>query len=139
MKLRFPPLLKQAQISLLDIFIVGLLLAALVAVMAPPAVKTGDVAFDSAKWRADSGGCSTIAFFSTGIRSGMAVDLARILKETRPKPARRTVEQLLGEPDISKTEHLWSYSSGTSTMDCLTFDVVFDQSGVVVDAYRIQH
>ena len=90
--------------------------------------------FDSIEWKDDTSVC---AFYFGGSRKGMAEDLQRRLMADRPD--RDEVTRLLGEPGYYQTEALWSYHAGTSTMDCLTFDVRFDQDGVVSDARLVQH
>ena len=90
--------------------------------------------FDSMEWKNDTSVC---AFYFGGNRKGMAEDLRQRLMTDRP--GRDEVTRLLGEPGAYQTETLWSYHAGTSTMDCLSFDVRFDQDGVVSDARLVQH
>ena len=97
--------------------------------MNPPHAK-----FDSSEWKADTSVC---AFYFGGNRKGMAEDLQQRLMVLRPD--RDEVAQLLGEPGYFQTESLWSYHAGTSTMDCLTFDVRFDGDGVLSEARLVQH
>ena len=130
-----PNALKDKLVPLLDIIVLGAPIVVVILVFTASASGLRDVAFDSEKWRAESGRPSTCsAFFSTGIRRSMTADLSRILLETAPRPGKQDVERMLGQPNASKTERLWSYWAGASTMDCLTFNIVFDEIGTVVSA-----
>jgi hypothetical protein len=127
--------LKDKLVPLLDIILIGAPILIVMLVFTASNSGPRDIAFDSEKWRAESGRSPTCsAFFSTSIRRRMTSDLSRILLETTPRPHKQDVEQMLGQPNASKTDRLWSYWAGASTMDCLTFNIVFDESGTVVSA-----
>lgn len=131
---------KRADIYLLDAIVAGASIFLLYIAFAPPTVTIRDVAFDSAKWRAESSSCmANMAHFSANDRSMMAGDLARLLLETDPALNKQDVVQLLGEPDAYKYQRSWGYRSGASTMDCLTFDIVFDENGIISSAGQVQH
>ena len=127
--------MKDTLVPLLDIVAIGAPIIVVILVFTIPDSGPRDIAFDSGKWRAESGRSATCsAFLSNSIRRRMTKDLSRILLETTPRPGKQDVERMLGQPNAFKTERLWSYWAGASTMDCVTFDVVFDESGTVVGA-----
>ena len=96
--------------------------------------KNKTMVFDSKKWKEDISECS---FFSPGIRKHMIADLQQLLSEQRFN--RPMLEELLGEALFFQDENSWSYYAGTSTIDCLSFDVLFDDNGFIVDTKLVQH
>lgn len=67
----------------------------------------------------------------------MVKDLSQIL--VKDSANKQKVKYLLGEPKLQKSENRWSYYSGTSTMDCLSFDIIFDEKNMVMDSKLIQY
>ena len=124
------------RVSLLDsVVAAGVLVVLLLAFIGPDLMRE-PLAFDSARWRADRSGCS---FYVVSARARMAGDLTKRLLDPVSRPQKAAVEQMLGPPDVVMGPHVWSYSSGTSTMDCMTFDVAFDEHGSVTGARLVQH
>ncbi len=64
----------------------------------------------------------------------MDKDLQQLLKQS--KLNKSEILSLLGEPDLSKEQFLWSYLIGDDFIDCLSFDISFDNSNI---AYRAEN
>lgn len=92
-----------------------------------------DIPFNASLWKAETEQCS---FYSISNRNRMAKDLARIVLATPMEP--QQILSLLGEPDFWFTENHWGYHAGTSTMDCMTFDIYISDNRVT-DARLVQH
>ena len=129
-------LLASAKIRLLDLTVIGIAIAALAAVLAGRYTAPAEFAFEAERWRADRTGCS---FYTTSERKRMSRDLAQKLLAASPPPARAEVERMLGAPDAERSDRTWRYRAGTSTMDCLTFTIQFDDEGRLRAAYLAQH
>ncbi|RPI46122.1 MAG: hypothetical protein EHM59_08305 [Betaproteobacteria bacterium] len=132
---RLRAFLRSAKSRLLDFTIIGVCVVTIGVLIAGDHLRRGDIAFDAERWRADRTGCS---FYTSGVRSQMSKDLAQSLLASNPRHRKPEVERMLGPPDAGKSRGAWHYSAGTSTMDCLTFNVEFDESGAVRDAYLTQ-
>jgi len=128
--------LASAKIRLLDLTLIGIAIAALAAVLAGPYTEPVELAFEAERWRADHAGCS---LYTTSERKQMSRDLAQKLLAASPPPARAEVERMLGTPDAERSDRTWRYRAGTSTMDCLTFTIRFDDQGRLRAAYLAQH
>ena len=128
--------LASAKTRLLDLTVIGVAIAALAAMLVGRHTGPSEIAFDSERWRADHSGCS---FYSTSERKQMSRDLAHKLLAASPPPGKASVESMLGRPDAEGSERTWRYRAGTSTMDCLTFTIQFDDEGRLRAAYLAQH
>jgi hypothetical protein len=96
--------------------------------------KSQHIPFHSQEWKNDTSVC---AFYFGGDRKKMFKNLQKILTESQFN--KQKITELLGKPKLQQSKNLWSYHSGTSTMDCLSFDITFDQNGFVIDSQLIQH
>ena len=90
--------------------------------------------FNSERWKADQSECS---FYFKGDRQYMLEDLQLFLSQQRFN--RPMVEELLGDALFFQDENSWSYYAGTSTMDCQSFDITFDENGYLIKTELIQH
>ena len=129
-------MVKDKKILLLDVVVIAAPILLVVALMAFATADRSDLPFDADKWRAEPSGCSP---FSSDVRRRMSADLERTLLKASPPAGKREIQQMLGEPDVWKKEQIWAYALGTSIADCLSFDVRFDEKGVIVSARQVQH
>jgi hypothetical protein len=97
-------------------------------------IKPKQLVFDAERWKADKSECS---FYFKGDRQYMIKDLQQFLSQQRFN--RPMVEELLGDALFFQDENSWSYYAGTSTMDCQSFDITFDDNGYLIKTELVQH
>ncbi|HKG93491.1 MAG TPA: hypothetical protein VKA84_16405 [Gemmatimonadaceae bacterium] len=106
-----------------------------VVVLAALAKPFGDRRFDRGVWAAESGRAR-----SDSRRASMTTDLGRRLDGSgMPRAA---VVEMLGEPDMAKSDSVYSYNVGMWTgfrIDYDSFDVLFDGAGRVARTRVVQH
>lgn len=128
-------LLDRMRLRIMDVLVLLLLAACVFLYLTPSVFEPAPRGFDAAAWRADDSGCS---FYSSHPRQRMAEDLRRLLADRSPPPGMKDIEALLGPADDAHGP-LWRYRAGTSTLDCLSFDIAFDGGGRYVSARLVQH
>ncbi len=128
-------LLDRVRVRVMDGLVLLLLTACVFLYLKPSVFVPAPRSFDAKAWLADGSGCS---FFSDHPRQQMAEDLMRLLADRSPPPGMKDIAALLGPADDAHGP-LWRYRAGTSTLDCLTFDIAFDGTGRYVSARLVQH
>jgi len=94
------------------------------------------ISFNSQVWQEETNSC-VFLFLKNSQRKRMYADLKKILLKTPTYKV--NVIQLLGDPELFKQQQRWSYHSGSSTMDCMSLDIEFDQQEKVIAVQLFQH